>query len=300
MRILLTGAAGQVGTEFQRASAHLGEIIALDRSQCDLSNPESIRNAVRSIKPHVIVNAAAYTAVDKAESERDKAFAVNAVAPGVLAEEARSLNALLIHYSTDYVFDGSKTSPYEEDDATNPLGEYGRSKLMGEKRISASGARAVTLRTSWVYGSHGKNFLLTILRLARQRPELKIVADQFGSPTAARDIARATVRIIEQQSSPVHPNGRETPPNGIYHMTAQGVTSWFGFAQAIVDRAELPNSPQIVPIPSSDYPTPAQRPANSAMSNKKFESDFGFRLPAWQDTLSEVMLELTEPAVPRH
>jgi dTDP-4-dehydrorhamnose reductase len=290
LRVLLTGAAGQVGVEFLKAGTHVGEVTALTRADCDLADTAAIRRAVRAIKPEVIVNAGAYTAVDKAESEPDAAFAANATAPGVLAEEARTLGALLIHYSTDYVFDGSKTSPYVEDDLTCPISEYGRSKLEGERLILASNARAFILRTSWVYGSHGKNFLLTILRLAQQRPELRIVADQFGSPTSAREIAEATVRIIERHWK--SPAG--SLPGSVYHMTAQGVTSWFGFAQAIVDRAELANPPKVAPIPGAEYPTPARRPANSALSNDKFAAAFGFRLPPWQYALTDIMLEVKE------
>lgn len=290
LRILLTGAAGQVGAEFLRAGARLGEISALTRAECDLGDPEAIRRVVRRANPEVIVNAGAYTAVDKAESEPDAAFAANATAPAVLAEEAAKLGALLIHYSTDYVFDGSKESPYVEDDLRCPISEYGRSKLEGERLILASKARAFILRTSWVYGSHGKNFLLTILRLAQQRPELRIVADQYGSPTSAREIAAATVRIIDQQRN----SAAGSPPGGVYHMTAQGVTSWFGFAQAIVDQASSGIAPTIIPIPTSEYPTPARRPANSALSNDKFAAAFGFRLPPWQATLTDVMREVKE------
>jgi dTDP-4-dehydrorhamnose reductase len=294
MRILLTGAAGQVGVEFRRAASHLGEITATTRADCDLGDPYAVRGLVRSLRPDVIVNTAAYTAVDRAESEPDASFAANAIAPGILAEEAKTLGALLIHYSTDYVFDGSKPTPYSEEDQPCPVSEYGRSKLEGEERILASGARALILRTSWVYGSHGKNFLLTILRLALQRPELRIVADQIGSPTAAREIAAATVRILEHASS-----RQDDFPSGVYHMTAEGVTSWFGFAGAIVKQAGLIAPPKLVPITTAEYPTPARRPANSALSNHKFLSTFGFRLRPWEDALRDVMLEVTQAAADR-
>ncbi|HEY0796062.1 MAG TPA: dTDP-4-dehydrorhamnose reductase [Acidisarcina sp.] len=293
LRILLTGSTGQVGVEFIKAGAHLGELIALTRADCDLADPDAIRCAVREIKPDVIVNAAAYTAVDKAESEPQLAFAANATAPGVLAEEARVLGAQLIHYSTDYVFDGSKNSSYVEEDPPCPVSQYGRSKLEGERLILASKARAIILRTSWVYGSHGKNFLLTMLRLAQQRPELRVVADQFGSPTSAGEIARATVRIIGAH------NGAqvESAHGAVYHMTAQGVTSWCGFAQAIIDQAELPTPPRVTPIASSEYPTPARRPFNSALANDKFAVRFGFRLRPWQDALKDVMVEIRKAQI---
>ena len=303
MRILLTGAGGQVGAEFLRAAAGLGEITATTRAECDLSDPAAIRRAVRSVRPDIIVNAAAYTAVDKAESEPEACFSVNAIAPGLLAEEAQTLGALLVHYSTDYVFDGSKPSPYTEDDLPCPLGEYGRSKLEGERRILRSGARALILRTSWVYGARGKNFLLTILRLARQRPELRIVADQVGSPTSAREIATATVRILESRlGGPKDALSGAVSGDffsGIYHMTAGGVTSWFGFARAIVDQAGLASAPEVVAITTAEYPTPARRPANSALSNHKFASAFGFRLRPWEEALADVMREVRQSAPDR-
>lgn len=288
MRILLTGSHGQVGYEFHNAGTHLGEITAVGRAECDLSDPEAIRRLVRVSAPDVIVNAAAYTAVDRAESEPEVCFAANAVAPGVFAEEARACGALLIHYSTDYVFDGGKSGAYTEEDRTNPVSEYGRSKLEGERRIAAAGAQAIILRTSWVYGGRGKNFLLTVLRLARERPELRIVADQYGSPTSAQEIAAATVRIIEQvtgtRAGELH--------LGVYHMTSGGVTTWFEFAQAIVDAAGISSPPRVVPITTAEYPTPARRPANSALANDKFAGVFGFRLRAWRDALQDVMQDV--------
>lgn len=287
LRILLTGAAGQVGTAFARVSSSLGEVVLADRRQCDLADPAQLRALITRIKPDVIVNAAAYTAVDLAETQRDACFAINAIAPGVIAEEAAKIGALLIHYSSDYVFDGGKPGEYSESDETAPLGIYGASKLAGEQAIlsnSVGEAHALVLRTSWVYGLHGKNFLLTILRLAQERPELRIVADQFGSPTSAVAIANATVELINLYTA------RENLPNGLYHMTSEGSTSWCGFAQAIVERTALGNaSPKITPISTAEYPTPARRPANSVLSNQKFFGAFGFRLKPWQQQLDEVL-----------
>ena len=223
-RILLTGKNGQVGWELQRTLAPLGEVVVLDRRQLDLSDPDQIRERVREISPDLIVNAAAYTAVDRAEAEPEPAMAVNGTAPGLLAEEAKRIGAAIIHYSTDYVFDGAKTTPYTEEDAPNPLNVYGRTKLAGEQAVQAAGVPHLILRTSWVYGMRGKNFLLTILRLAREREELKIVDDQIGAPTWSRTIAEATAQILTSGAWPV------SGASGIYHLTASGSTSWYGFA----------------------------------------------------------------------
>jgi dTDP-4-dehydrorhamnose reductase len=294
MKILLTGATGQVGWELARTLLPLGEIIAVDRNQADLADLSSLRAIIQNHKPSVIVNPAAYTAVDKAESEQGLAFLVNAEAPGVLAEEANKIGAMLVHYSTDYVFDGSKNSPYTEDDTTNPINIYGQSKLAGEQAIQSVAGDYLILRTSWVYASRGNNFLKTILRLAAEREELKIVADQIGSPTWARLIAESTAHVL-QQSVLEKRNG--CFKSGIYHLTSSGDTSWHGFAQKIVDivreqgKVELKNR-AIHPIPTTDYPLPAQRPANSRLSSDRLEQQFGLTLPSWDNALKLCMQEL--------
>lgn len=234
---------------------------------------------VRRVRPDVIVNAAAYTAVDKAESDRERCFAVNATAPAAMAAEAAALGAKLVHYSTDYVFDGSKRTPYVEEDPTGPRNVYGASKLAGERAIAEAGGEFLILRTSWVYSNHGANFLKTMLRLRAERPELRIVADQHGAPTSADAIAQATVRLL---------TGNEAWMSGLFHMTAAGVTTWHGFAKAIFARAGGPTL-SLVPIATTDYPTPAARPANSVLSNDKFAGTFGFRLPDWEQQLEAVM-----------
>lgn len=284
-KILVTGKNGQVGWELQRALASLGEVIAVDRAALDLSNPDSIRNVIREVKPHLIVNPAAYTAVDKAESEPDVAQAVNGVAPGIMAEEAKRLGAALIHYSTDYVFDGSKDGAYVEEDATCPLNVYGKTKLAGEDAIRAVGVPHLILRTSWVYGVRGKNFLLTILRLAKEREELKIVADQVGAPTWSRLIAETTGQIVAQRIR----NLEEL--SGIYNFTAAGSASWHGFASAIVEGSQV-RTPRLIPIPTSEYPLPAPRPKNSILSNDKLRSEFGLAMPDWKVCLELAMQEM--------
>ena len=276
MRILLTGRNGQVGWELERALAPLGEVIAADRAMLDLADAEAIRRTVRETEPDVVVNAAAYTAVDRAESEPETALRINGAAPGVLAEEARRHGALLVHYSTDYVFDGTKATPYVEEDSTHPLNVYGRSKLEGERAIQSSGCRHLVLRTSWVYSARGSNFLRAIIRRARSQPELRVVNDQIGAPTSAAAIARATARIL----------GR-TGPEGVFHASASGRTSWHGFAEAIVKRAGLPT--RVVGIRSQDYPSAARRPSNSLLDNAKLRSVFGILLEDWQEQLREVM-----------
>lgn len=291
MKILLIGRNGQVGSELMHALPHVGELVSTDRSTLDLADPASIARAIRAHRPDVIVNAAAYTAVDKAESDVPKALAVNSVAPGVMASEAKALDALLIHYSTDYVFDGSKAGAYVEDDRTGPLGAYGRSKLEGETHIRQVGCRHLILRTSWVYGPHGANFLRTMLRFAGwfgdpPREELRVVDDQIGSPTTSRMIAEATARILSSIA------GGASPQDGVYHMTAAGHVSWCGFARTIMIGAGLQTP--VVAIPTSEYPTPAVRPKNSVLDNSRFERNFLFRLPAWEAGLEQCLSTLRD------
>ena len=284
MKILITGANGQVGWELQRTLAPLGEVVALGREALDLSDPDAIRKTLRQAAPDLIVNAAAYTAVDKAEEERELAQAVNGAAPGVLAEEAKLLNAALVHYSTDYVFDGLKGAPYEEIDAPHPLSVYGETKLAGEKAIAAVGATHLILRTSWVYGARGKNFMRTMLRLANERDELRVVNDQIGAPTWSRMIAEATSVILAQCLHKGTVAGVLSDKGGLYHLTAAGQTTWFGFASAIVQHTEKP--PRMTPITTADYPLPAPRPAYSVMSNAKLAHVFDIRLPDWEASLA--------------
>jgi dTDP-4-dehydrorhamnose reductase len=284
MRILITGKDGQVGSEFSRLYRQQREVVFVGRDECDLSSESPIRELIRRIRPAVVINTAAYTAVDLAEKERDLCFAINAGAPRVLAQEAARLDALLIHYSTDYVFNGAKPEPYVETDAIGPLGVYGESKQAGEAAIQENASRYLVLRTSWVYSAHGKNFLRTMLRLGAERPELRVVDDQVGAPTSAAAIAAATARLLAHHAV----------PSGIYHMTAGGSTSWCGFARAIFASGVLASPPSVTAIASSEYPTPARRPANSILSNDKFAHTFGFRLAPWQQQLQEVMARMTE------
>ncbi|MBA3023277.1 MAG: dTDP-4-dehydrorhamnose reductase [Gammaproteobacteria bacterium] len=296
--ILLTGANGQVGWELQRALAPLGKVVALTRQQLDLGSPDAIRAALRQYRPDIIVNPAAYTAVDKAESEPDLAQAVNGTAPGILAEEARLSDALLVHYSTDYVFDGSKAVPYSEHDTPNPQSVYGKTKLAGEQAIQAVGGRHLILRTSWVYGVHGGNFVKTVLRLARERDSLRIVNDQFGAPTWARLLAQNTSNILQQLM--MRP---EDSKLGLYHLTAAGSTNWYDYAQEIVrlarlhDRVLRDKPLAIQGIPTREYPLPATRPANSVLSTEKIKDVFGLILPQWEEDLAECLqLLLSDPA----
>lgn len=284
-KVLILGANGQVGMELQRSFSGAAEVIACDRKSADLSQPETLRDLVRQLRPRVILNAAAYTAVDRAESEPELAMAINGSAPRVLAEEAARLDAWLVHYSTDYVFDGTKQTPWVETDRTHPLNVYGRTKLAGEDAIREVDGRYLIFRTSWVYGPHGKNFLLTMLRLGQERDELRIVDDQFGAPTSSLAIAEATRGIVDQALA------KETP-SGVYHLTCRGETTWCGFAQAIFERSSIGISPRVIAIPSSAYPTPAARPRNSVLSNEKLKSSFGVELPGWQSSLEEVWARL--------
>ena len=280
MRILVLGRSGQVGAALSQSLQGLGDLIALDRAQLDLSNTDAIRTALRELQPQIVINAAAYTAVDAAESDQAMAFQINAVAPQVIAEESERLGAALIHYSTDYVFDGSKQGAWLEDDATAPLSVYGHSKLAGEQAITDVGGTHLILRTSWVYGLHGKNFLLTMLKLAESRDSLAIVDDQIGAPTWALTIADATSAIIRDAGEPA----QLAALSGIYHLCAGGHTSWFGFAQAIFSHASVQRKPQLRPITTAEYPTPAQRPHNSILNTDKFRRSFG-DLPTWDDAL---------------
>jgi dTDP-4-dehydrorhamnose reductase len=285
--ILLLGRHGQVAWELQRTLQTIGHLTILGSADLDLADGGGIRAAVRQIRPQIIVNAAAYTAVDKAESEVELARSINAIAPTILAEEAQKLGALLVHYSTDYIFDGRKNGAYLEEDATNPLSVYGQTKLAGEQGIQSIGGDHLILRTTWVYGNRGKNFLLTILRLAAERPELKIVADQIGAPTWSRSIATVTGQILSQWP--------QNPAGGIYHLSSGGATSWHGFAEKIVEYARQCEPKhdlaveKILPIGTSDYPTPAQRPANSRLDSSKLRNTFGLGLPDWEQDLALVI-----------
>jgi dTDP-4-dehydrorhamnose reductase len=275
-RILLTGRNGQVGWELERTLAPLGEVFAFDHAALDLADADHIRQIVCDAKPDIIVNAAAYTSVDRAESELDQAMAINATAPGLLAEEAKRLGALLVHYSTDYVFDGAKERPYTEDDTPNPINAYGRSKLAGEQAIQASGCRHLIFRTSWVYGLRGNNFLRTIRRLAAERDELRIVDDQVGAPTWSRMIATTTALALHRR-----PEG-----SGLYHLASAGAISWHGFAEAILDLSPRREPvAALVAIPSSDYPLPAARPKSSRLDCRRLAADFDLILPYWKDAL---------------
>jgi dTDP-4-dehydrorhamnose reductase len=302
MRILLTGVHGQLGTDLLPLLQPLGEVVAVGRAECDLSSVEAIRKLVAEVRPDVIVNPAAYTAVNDAEAQSELAYAINATAPGALAEEARKSGAMLVHYSTDYVFDGSKPGAYTESDEPAPLNVYGASKLAGERAVAAAGGRFLVLRTSWVYGAIGNNFLRTIRRLAAEREELRIVHDQIGAPTSSMQLAQATARLVRQLSATTEPEF----PSGLYHATAEGSVSWCGFAQAIVSEmkaealkaedGETLRVRQIVPIRSDEYPVAARRPLNSVLSNQKFERAFGFRLGSWQQGLAEVVREIQRGA----
>lgn len=282
--ILVTGVNGQVGFELLRSLQGLGRVVACDRSMLDLSDLDRVRSVVRELKPSIIVNPAAYTAVDKAETDVDAARRLNAEVPRAFAEEAARLGAALVHYSTDYVFDGTKDGAYVETDATNPQNVYGLTKLEGEQAIAATGCAHLILRTSWVYGRRGKNFLLTMLKLGSERPELKIVADQIGAPTWSNSIATVTAHVVAQALAADSPEWwRER--SGIYHFAAGGETSWHGFAEEIFRLSLGDKAPRTVPIPASEYPVPAKRPANSRMSGEKLMQTFGLRMPAWDDAL---------------
>lgn len=295
MKILLLGKNGQVGWELQRALAPLGELIALDRhgdnGLCgDLADLDGLRRTVRTLQPSVIVNAAAYTAVDKAESEREQAQAINAQAPQLLAEEIQRLGGWLLHYSTDYVFNGSGTAPWQESDTVAPLNHYGLTKLQGEQAIQASGCRHLIFRTSWVYGAHGSNFAKTMLRLAREREQLKVIDDQIGAPTGAELLADVSAHAL--RSAIGNPELA-----GVYHLAAAGETSWYDYARFVIEQArtlgETLAVEDISPIPTSAYPTPARRPHNSRLDTRKLRQNFGLHLPHWQDGVSRMLKEVT-------
>jgi len=293
-RILIVGYAGQVGVELQRSFSDAAEIICHDRDTVDLAVADQVRAMVRSAAPGIILNAAAYTAVDRAESEPEAAMAVNAMAPGILAEEAMRLGALLVHYSTDYVFDGSKSGPWIETDKPKPLNVYGSSKLAGEEAIQRIGGSYLIFRTSWVYGPHGNNFLLTMLRLARERERLDIVDDQLGAPTTSIELAGATRAIVNGVFT--GSCGSANNWAGLYHMTNSGATSWCGFARAIFARADAllhGKAPAVMPIATTGYVTPAMRPMNSVLSNEKLYTRFGIRLAPWETALDAVIQRLT-------
>lgn len=298
-RILLTGATGQVGGELLKLLKLLGEVVAPTRSQMDLANASSVRETIRAVRPRWIVNPGAYTAVDKAELEPDSAYAINAEAVRVMGQEARTIRAGVIHFSTDYVFDGSGSAPYRETDATRPVSVYGASKLEGEIALTESGAGFLIFRTSWVYGAQGKNFLLTILKLARERETLRVVADQYGAPTWSRDLAKMTAEVIGQCEATAR--GRElagvlADVGGVYHAAGGGETTWHGFAaEAVVLRREAePGAPfaKIEAITTAEYPTPAKRPANSRMDCSRLTERFGWKMMDWRDSLRKVLTEL--------
>jgi dTDP-4-dehydrorhamnose reductase len=298
-KILVFGRIGQVGWELRHKLACLGQVTAIEYPEIDFSRPDSIRTMVRAVEPAIILNAAAYTAVDKAESEPELATAINATAPGVIAEEAKRLGSILVHYSTDYVFDGAKQSPYVETDAPNPVNVYGRTKLAGDQAIQSVGGDYLILRTSWVYGARGSNFLLTMLRMAQERSELRIVDDQIGAPTSSECIAQATANILAQLLAP---SGRGLDErSGIYNLTTIGETSWFGFAKALLTKSSGTFSftvPHLIPIKTSEFPRPAKRPANSRLSCQRLEQTFGVTLPHWEHALSLVLETLAGRASP--
>lgn len=292
-RVLLTGAHGQLGRALQKSFEGNAEVIACNRSAVDLSQPDQIRSKIRDSSPDVILNAGAYTAVDRAESEQQLAMEINGRAPGILAEEAQRSGAVLVHYSTDYVFNGSKQGPWVEHDPTDPLSVYGATKLAGEEAVRNVNGRYLIFRTSWVYAPQGKNFLLTMLRLGRERDSLNVVDDQIGAPTSAAELARATEAILAQILDGKF--GKHSEWAGTYHMTCSGSTSWCGFARAIFERSSGllgEKSPSVNPIPTSQYPTPAKRPLNSALSNEKLHAKFGVRLASWESALDEVMASI--------
>jgi dTDP-4-dehydrorhamnose reductase len=294
-RILIIGRVGQVGWELRHKLACLGEVVSIDYPEIDFTRLETLRDAVSRVRPQVIVNAAAYTAVDKAETAEDLALAINGTAPGVLAEEAAKLGALLVHYSTDYVFNGTGSTPWLESSTPGPLNAYGRTKLAGDQAIQASGCHHLIFRTSWVYGARGNNFLLTMLRLAKERKQLGIVDDQFGAPTTSECIAQATADVLSQCLAPTGPGieGR----SGVYNLTNGGETSWYGFAREIFAQAQTAlktEVPDLNPVATSAFPRPAVRPTNSRLSSRELCVAFGVQLPNWEQGLALVIETLAE------
>ena len=294
MKILLTGKNGQLGFELQRALAPLGEVHAVDTGDCDLADADAVRDLVRRIAPDVIVNPAAYTAVDRAESDEATAHAVNAVAPAILAEEGAKLGALMLHYSTDYVFDGTKQGAYTEADVPAPQSVYGRTKFAGEHGVAAANPRHLILRTSWVVGAHGGNFAKTMLRLAGERDRLTVVADQFGAPTAAALLADLSAHLVRQ-----HARSRDADfPYGTYHVAAAGETSWHGYAQFVIGEALAAGKTlkttvdAVAPLSTEQYPTPARRPLNSRLDTSRFRTTFDLVLPPWQDGVRHVLQQI--------
>ncbi len=300
MKILLTGSTGQVGHALRIALTGLGEIIIPSREKMDLSKPDLMRATIQEIRPDLIINPAAYTFVDQAEREPELARTINAVAPGIMAEEAKNLGAALIHYSTDYVFDGNKRDAsgtllaYTENDAPSPINVYGKTKLEGEQLIRASGCDHLILRTSWIYSKFGKNFLLTMLRLARERDELRVVNDQWGAPSSAVWLAATTRAILRQLQNANSTRLWWSENTGLYHLTPSGITSWRGFTEEIFRLAASNNmfdkpAPSLVGIPSSEYPTPAKRPINSCLNSDLLQTQFSLDLPSWQSELANCM-----------
>jgi dTDP-4-dehydrorhamnose reductase len=300
-KILLTGRTGQLGSELHRLLPNLGDVIAPERNELDLREPQKIRQTMRAVKPQVVVNTAAYTAVDAAETDEAVALAMNGEAPGTLAQEAKKCGAAVIHFSTDYVFDGAKTTPYQETDQPNPLNAYGRTKLAGEEAVRNSGAAHLIFRTSWVYATHGRNFLMTILRLAAQREELKVVGDQVGAPTCALDLAEATTKIVARILDAPGSDKALSQLRGTYHMTAAGQATWHEFAKVILEEAgraprtlswlasALNGRPllarRVLPISTQEFASPTRRPAYSVLSNAQLAETFGFALPDWRTQL---------------
>ena len=289
MRILLTGKNGQLGWELDHVLSKSATVFAMSRTDMDLSKPETIGPVIQGTRPDIIINAAAYTAVDKAESEPELAMTVNGIAPGVIAEEAQKIGAGMIHYSTDYVFDGKATYPYKEEDPTNPLSVYGKSKLAGEQAVMQAGISHVILRTGWVYSLRGSNFLLSIQKLAQSRKQIKVVDDQIGGPTWSRTLAEGTARILEQS---LKGDAKKAPifsHSGVFHMSCGGKTNWFGFANKILELSNLSEDTEVVPIPTIEYPTPAIRPKYSLLSNQKLKQVFHNEMPHWQEALQECL-----------
>jgi dTDP-4-dehydrorhamnose reductase len=312
-KILLIGKGGQIGSELAVRLPRVGDVVAVDRSQLDLSKPEDIRGVIRTVRPRLIVNAAAYTAVDQAEKEQDLARSVNTDAPEIMAQEGKKFGASLVHYSTDYVFDGTKSSAYSEDDPPNPLSVYGRTKLAGEQVIQSIGVPHLILRTAWVYATRGRNFLLTILRLAAQLDELRVVRDQFGAPTCNVDIAKATVEILTQLSRDLSNPFDLSNVGGTYNITAGGVTTWYDFAVSLLDMASKatadlpwltnhlsglpPRDVRVIPITTAEYPTPARRPSYSVLSNSRLTSTFGIKQLDWQVQLRRIFEDKFQPSI---